>query len=253
MKKYFDINSKVFYPSIILIIGFILLSIFGGEPVKIFFADAAYLITDYTGWLFILGVNFFVIYCLWIAFGSFGNVRLGGEEAKPEFSLFSWFSMLFSAGMGIGLLYFSVSEPIEHFSKPPLPMESESDRAIQALDFVFLHYGLHAWAIYCIVGLALAYFAFNKNLPFSLRSVFHPILGNRINSIYGNLIDIIAVVATLFGLATSLGFGARQIASGLFFLFKIDPGVGSQIVIILVITLIATISVITGLKKGLSF
>ena len=253
MKKYFDIQPQVFYPSIVLIIGFILLSIFGGEPVRLFFSEASQWITQSTGWLFILGVNFFIIFCLWLAFGQYGRVRIGGESAETEFSLFSWFSMLFSAGMGIGLLYFGVSEPIQHFLKPPIPQASTADLAIQALDFTFLHYGLHAWSIYCIVGLSLAYFAFNRGLPFSLRSIFYPIVGDKINGLYGNIVDIIAVVATLFGLATSLGFGAKQIATGLQFLFGIDPGVNTQITVILVITMIATVSVVTGLKKGVRF
>ena len=253
MKKYFNFHPQVFYPSIVLIIGFIVLSIFGGEPVRLFFSEASQWITQSTGWLYILGVNFFIIFCLWLAFGQYGKVRIGGEGAKTEFSLFSWFSMLFSAGMGIGLLYFGVSEPIQHFLKPPMPQTSTADLAIQALDFTFLHYGLHAWSIYCIVGLSLAYFAFNRGLPFSLRSIFYPIIGDKINGIYGNIVDIIAVVATLFGLATSLGFGARQIATGLQFLFGIDSGVNTQISVILVITMIATVSVVTGLKKGVRF
>ena len=229
------------------------MSIFGGELVRLFFYEASQWITQSTGWLFILGVNFFIIFCLWLAFGQFGKVRIGGEGAETEFSLFSWFSMLFSAGMGIGLLYFGVSEPIQHFLKPSMPQASTADLAIQALDFTFLHYGLHAWSIYCIVGLSLAYFAFNRGLPFSLRSIFYPIIGDKINGIYGNIVDIITVVATLFGLATSLGFGARQIASGLQFLFGIDSGVNTQISVILVITMIATVSVVTGLKKGVRF
>ena len=253
MKKYFDFHPQVFYPSIVLIIGFIVLSIFGGEPVRLFFSEASQWITQSTGWLFILGVNFFIIFCLWLAFGQYGKVRIGGEGAETEFSLFSWFSMLFSAGMGIGLLYFGVSEPIQHFLKPPMPQASTADLAIQALDFTFLHYGLHAWSIYCIVGLSLAYFAFNRGLPFSLRSIFYPIIGDKIMGIYGNIVDIIAVVATLFGLATSLGFGARQIATGLQFLFGIDSGVNTQISVILFITMIATVSVVTGLKKGVRF
>jgi len=253
MKRFFDIYPRVFYPSFISILLFVLISVFGGDSVILFFEKASDAIASYTGWLFILGVNFFVFFCLWIAFGEFGKLRLGGKDAKPEFSIFSWFSMLFSAGMGIGLLYFSISEPITHFVNPPIELINPQERAIQALNLTFLHYGLHAWAIYCVVGLALAYFTFNKNLPFSLRSIFFPILGKKIYSVYGDIVDIIAVVATLFGLATSLGFGSRQIATGLNTLFDIDSGVLTQIAIIIVITLIATISVITGLKKGVVF
>ena len=253
MKKYFDVYPRVFYPSLIFILAFVLLSILGGEPVRVFFDKTAYLVTESTGWLFILGVNLFVVICLYIAFSKYGKHRLGGKHAKPEFTIFSWFAMLFSAGMGIGLLYFSVSEPITHFANPPIPVDSVKDRAIQALDFTFLHYGLHAWAIYCIVGLSLAYYGFSKKLPFSLRSIFFPVLGRKIFGKTGDIIDVIAVVATLFGLATSLGFGARQIATGLNYLFGVDPGQGTQISIIVIITLIATISVATGLKKGVKF
>jgi len=253
MKKYFDVYPRVFYPSLIFILAFVLLSILGGEPVRVFFDKTAYLVTESTGWLFILGVNLFVVICLYIAFSKYGKHRLGGKHAKPEFTVFSWFAMLFSAGMGIGLLYFSVSEPITHFANPPIPVDSVKDRAIQALDFTFLHYGLHAWAIYCIVGLSLAYYGFSKKLPFSLRSIFFPVLGRKIFGKTGDIIDVIAVVATLFGLATSLGFGARQIATGLNYLFGVDPGQGTQISIIVIITLVATISVVTGLKKGVKF
>jgi len=253
MKKYFDVYPRVFYPSLIFILGFVFLSILGGEPVREFFNQTAFLVTESTGWLFILGVNLFVVICLYIAFSKYGKHRLGGKHAKPEFTVFSWFAMLFSAGMGIGLLYFSVSEPITHFANPPIPVDSVKDRAIQALDFTFLHYGLHAWAIYCIVGLSLAYYGFSKKLPFSLRSIFFPVLGRKIFGKTGDIIDVIAVVATLFGLATSLGFGARQIATGLNYLFGIDPGQGTQISIIVIITLVATISVVTGPKKRVKF
>ena len=253
MKKYFDVYPRVFYPSLIFILGFVFLSILGGNKVRQFFSETSNIITSQTGWLFILGVNIFLVFCLYIAFSKHGKQRLGGKTAKPEFSVFSWFSMLFSAGMGIGLLYFSVSEPITHFANPPIPQVLDEDRAIQALNFTFLHYGLHAWAIYCLVGLGLAYFTFSKKLPFSLRSIFFPVIGRKIFGKTGDYIDIIAVIATLFGLATSLGFGARQIATGLNYIFGVDPGQTTQLLIILFITCIATISVVTGLKKGVKF
>jgi choline/glycine/proline betaine transport protein len=238
---------------LVIILGFVFLSILGGADVRQFFSQTSSLITSQTGWLFILGVNIFLVFCLYLAFSKHGKQRLGGKTAKPEFSVFSWFSMLFSAGMGIGLLYFSVSEPITHFANPPIPQVIDEDRAIQALNFTFLHYGLHAWAIYCLVGLGLAYFAFSKKLPFSLRSIFFPVIGRKIFGKVGDYIDIIAVIATLFGLATSLGFGARQIATGLHYIFDTDPGQTTQLLIILFITCVATISVVTGLKKGVKF
>lgn len=253
IRKYFDIYPRVFFSSLILILAFVIVAISGGDEVLIFFEKAAVFITAKTGWLFIFGVNLFVIVSLWVAFGKYGKIRLGGENAKADFTGFSWFAMLLSAGMGIGLLYFSVSEPITHFANPPLPTLNISDKAIQALNITYLHYGLHAWGIYCMVGLALAYFSFNKNLPFSLRSVFFPLLGRKIFGLRGDIIDIISVVATMFGLATSLGFGAKQIASGLQYLFGISNGIETQISIISSITFIATISVVTGIRRGVRF
>ena len=250
MKKYFDIHPHVFFPSLILILIFVGVAIGGGEPVRLFFEHMTNFITTNFGWMFIIGVNVFLIVCLIIGFGKYGKQRLGGKKATPDFTLTSWFAMLFSAGMGIGLMYFSVSEPITHFAQPPIPIEGTTQKAMQALNFTYLHYGVHAWAIYSIVGLSLAFFAFNKGLPFSLRSIFFPIMGRKIFGWRGDIIDVIAVLATLFGLATSLGFGARQIASGLNYIFGIDSGLMTQITIIIIITLIATISVVTGLKKG---
>lgn len=250
MKKHFDIHPNVFFPSLILILIFVGVAITGGESVRLFFEDMTHTITSNFGWLFVIGVNVFLIVCLVIGFGKFGKQRLGGKKATPDFTLTSWFAMLFSAGMGIGLMYFSVSEPITHYALPPIAVEGTTAKAMQALNFTYLHYGVHAWAIYSIVGLSLAFFAFNKGLPFSLRSIFFPLLGRKIFGWRGDLIDIIAVLATLFGLATSLGLGARQIASGLKYIFGIDSGLVTQISIIVIITLIATISVVTGLKKG---
>lgn len=253
MKKFFSIYPRVFYPAIVAIILFVFVAIAGGETVRIFFENTHKTITKYTSWLFILGVNLFVFICLWIAFGKYGNYKLGGENAKPEFRLISWLSMLFSAGMGIGLLYFSVFEPISHFTNPPMATYTDHENAIQALNFTFLHWGLHGWAIFCIIGLAIGYYTYNKKLPFSIRSIFFPLLGRKIYSIYGDIIDIVAVLATLFGVATSLGFGSTQIASGLNYLFGVESSLSSQIIIIIIITVIATISVVTGLKKGILF
>ncbi len=250
MRKYFDIHPPVFYPSAILIIVFIFITLIIGEPMETVFVNISNGMTSYAGWLFIFAVNFFVIFCLYLALSKFANIRLGGKEAEPEFSLFAWFAMLFSAGMGIGLLFFSVAEPILHYSNPPLPVENEVEAAKNAMNFSFLHYGFHAWAIYALVGLSLAFFAFNRKLPLTIRSVFFPLLGDRIHGPFGNIIDVIAVVATLFGLATSLGFGAQQVASGLHHLFGIPNTEWTQVILITLITLAATISVVLGLDKG---
>lgn len=206
--------------------------------------------TTYGGWFFVLSVNIFLAFCIYLVFSPFGNIRLGGQKATPDFSVFAWFAMLFSAGMGIGLLFFSVAEPLIHFSNPPLPVDSQAEAASQAMQFTFLHYGLHAWAIYAIVGLSLAFFAFNQKLPLTIRSIFHPMLGAKIHGPIGDVIDIIAVVATLFGLATSLGFGVQQVASGLHHLFDTPNTTWMQVGLIVFITLIATTSVVLGIDKG---
>lgn len=248
--KYFDIHAPVFYPSAILILLFIGLTLGIGKPIERVFQDLSGGMTTNLGWLFVFAVNFFLAFCIYVAFSKMGSIRLGGKDAKPEFSLFAWFAMLFSAGMGIGLLYFSVAEPMTHYTTPPLEVSGQSERAANAMKFTFLHYGLHAWAIYAVVGLALAFFSFNQKLPLTIRSTFYPLLGKRIHGPIGNIIDVVAVLATLFGLATSLGFGVQQIASGLNHLFGLPDTPVVQVVLIGVITLAATTSVVLGLDKG---
>ncbi|WP_236980012.1 BCCT family transporter [Membranihabitans maritimus] len=248
--KYFDVHKPVFYPASILIVLFIAITLYVGEPMEAIFSLISAGMTTNAGWLFVFAVNAFIVFCIYLAGSKFGRIRLGGKGAKPDFSLFAWFAMLFSAGMGIGLLFFGVAEPITHYSNPPLPVDTPAQAAQNAMNFTFIHYGFHAWAIYAIVGLALAFFAFNQKLPLTIRSVFHPLLGDKIYGPLGNIIDVIAVVATLFGLATSLGFGVQQVASGLHYLFGTPNTTWMQVVLIIVITFVATGSVILGLDKG---
>lgn len=246
-----EVNGPVFWPSIILlIIGITLILIFRKDAEE-FFSETQAAVTSNMGWLFILSVNIFVAFCLYMAFGRFSKIRLGGKDAKPEFTTSSWFAMLFSAGMGIGLLFWSIAEPINHFQTPPLGEPGTPDAAKQAMNFTFLHWGFHAWAIYALVGLSLAYFTYNRKLPLTVRSVFYPFLGERIHGIIGDLIDILAVLATLFGLATSLGLGVKQVAAGLSHVFPaITNDITTQILLIAFITGVATISVVTGVEKG---
>ncbi len=246
----FITNKPVFYSSVLLTFSGLLLCILFQESALEWFSKTQYLITENLGWFLILTVNFVLIFCLSLAFGKFGHIRLGGENAEPEFSTISWFAMLFSAGMGIGIMFFSIAEPVSHFTKPPRPVSSSIDTARQAMDFTFLHWGLHAWGIYAMVGLALAFFSFNKKLPLTFRSLFYPFLGERIHGWWGHSIDILSVMATLFGLSTSLGFGVQQINAGMNFLFGWPVSAGVQSVLILVITAVATISVVSGLDKG---
>ncbi len=252
-RKYFDIHGPVFYPAAFIILLTIGVSFFYSKSiVKVFtaFQEAA---SINAGWFFILSVNIFVIAALAFAFSRYGKIRLGGPDAKPDFSTFSWFSMLFSAGIGIGLLFYGVAEPMYHFSNPPLPVANDIERGTQAMLFTFLHYGFHGWGPYVIIGLALAFFTFNKGLPLTIRSLFYPLIGNRIYGWIGNVIDTIAVVATIFGLATTLGLGVQQIGAGLDFLFGIANNTSTHIILITCITLAATTSVILGLDKGVRF
>lgn len=246
-----EVNGPVFWSSIVFLVVSIALVLIFREDAEAFFSATQAAVTSNMGWLFILCVNLFVAFCFFVAFSRFGKIRLGGKDAKPEFSTSAWFAMLFSAGMGIGLLFWSIAEPINHFQTPPLGEPGTPAAARQAMNFTFLHWGLHAWAIYALVALALAFFTYNRQLPLTVRSAFYPFLGERIHGVVGHVIDILAVIATLFGLATSLGFGVQQVAAGLSHVFPaIANDITTQIILIIVITGIATISVVTGVDKG---
>lgn len=248
--RYFDFHGPVFWTSSIVALSFIVVTLALGSKMDNIFSMVQDGVSTYTGWFFIIAVNLFLIFCIYLAFSRFGEIRIGGEKAKPEFSNFAWFSMLFSAGMGIGLLFWGVGEPITHFINNPFSQGQDAEAAQMAMQITFLHYGLHAWSIYAVVGLAIAFFAFNKKLPLSIRSIFHPLLGSKIHGWIGDLIDVLAVVSTLFGLATTLGLGVQQIAAGLNHLFELPDTTISQVILIGLITLAATVSVILGLDKG---
>ncbi|WP_394247168.1 BCCT family transporter [Vibrio profundi] len=205
-------------------------------------------------WLFIWAGNIFVIFCLALIVSPFGKIRLGGVDATADYSFMSWLSMLFAAGMGIGLMFWSVAEPAAYFTgwyETPLGVEPNTPEAARlALGATMYHWGLHPWAIYGVVALSLAFFTYNKGLPLSIRSIFYPILGDRAWGWAGHIVDILAVLATLFGLATSLGLGAQQAASGIQHVFGIEAGLGSQVVVITVVTLLAVVSVLRGIDGG---
>ncbi|BDZ50274.1 choline transporter [Frondihabitans sucicola] len=194
----------------------------------------------------------FVGFVLWIGFSRFGDIVLGKDEDKPEFSTVSWFSLLFAAGMGIGLVFYGVSEPLSHFASPrPGVTGTPAHLAQQALTQTFLHWGLHAWAIYVVVGLALAYAIHRRGRPVSIRWALEPLLGTRVRGGWGNAIDVIALVGTLFGVATSLGLGVLQINAGLAAIGVLENSLGVQIVLIVVVTLVAIVSLVTGVSKGM--
>ena len=249
-KRYFDVDSLVFWPAAILIVAFIAITLIIGEPMDRIFSSIQSSITDFGGWFFVLSVNVFLFFVLFIAFSKYGKIRLGGEKAKPEFSMGAWFAMLFSAGMGIGILFWSVGEPINHFINPPNADPRTVEAARESMQITFLHWGLHAWGIYALVGMSLAFFTFNKKLPLTISSVFYPLLGEKVHGPWGKVINVLAVVATLFGLATSLGLGVQQVSAGLAHLFNTQDTVKVQIILISAITLAATGSVVAGLSGG---
>ncbi|NBC04962.1 MAG: BCCT family transporter [Bacteroidetes bacterium] len=250
INKLFDIHKPVFWPSVILITVLIAGTLIAGEAAEETFSAIQTVITEWASWLFVIAVNIFIGFALYFAFSKYGNIRLGGEDAEPDFSTAAWFAMLFSAGMGIGLMFFSVAEPMWHLLYPPHAEAGTLEATRDAMGVTFLHWGLHAWAVYAIVALALAFFAFNRNLPLSFRSVFYPILGDRIEGWIGDVIDVLAVLATLFGLATSLGLGASQAGAGIEYVFGLENTTMLQVIIIVGVTAIATISVVLGIDKG---
>lgn len=202
-------------------------------------------------WIYVWSVTIFVIFLVYLMVGRYGNIRLGRNSSKPEYSFFSWLSMLFAAGMGIGLMYFSVAEPIQHFSNEVFAAGSQVQRAKNAQMYTFFHWGVHAWAIYGVVGLSLAYFSYRYRLPLSLRSCFYPLLKDKIKGKWGNAIDVFALCSTFFGITTTLGFGVVQINSGLQTLNILpESSFIYQVAIVAVLVLLAVISAVSGLDKG---
>lgn len=250
----FDLHPQVTFFSTVILMAFILLTLMFKADASAFFKMAMEAITSTMGWFLILASNFFILAGLYFAFSRFGQIRIGGKNARPEFSTLSWYAMLLSAGMGIGLMFWSVAEPMMHYAAPS-PMFGEMaantpEAAQAAMGITYFHWGIHPWSVYAIVGLGLAFFAYNRGLPLTIRSLFYPLLGNKIYGFWGNLIDILSVLATLVGLATSLGLGVQQINAGLNFLFDVDIGTTTQVTLIAIITGIATLSVMAGLDSG---
>lgn len=250
----FDIHPHVTISAVLVLAGFIFLSLMFKEQAAAISDIALAWISGTFGWFLILATNVFIGAAFFFAFSRFGNIRIGGNKAVPEFSTPAWYAMLLSAGMGIGLMFWSVGEPMYHFASPsPLfnGIEPYSPEAAQAaMGVTYFHWGLHPWALYAIVALGLAFFAYNRGLPLTIRSIFYPILGNRIYGFWGNLIDVLSVLATLMGLATSLGLGVKQVNAGLNFLFGISIDPFTQVILIAIITAFATLSVMAGLDGG---
>ncbi|MCR9123028.1 MAG: BCCT family transporter [Phyllobacteriaceae bacterium] len=262
-----DIHNPVFVISGLTVVAFVILTLAFQDQVDPLFNGLRGWLTSTLDWFFLAAANVFVLLCLVLIVTPLGKVRLGGRDATPDYTYMGWFAMLFAAGMGIGLMYFGVSEPISHFTSSlggtavengvrtdwaPLGGAAGDEQAAANLGMAatIFHWGLHPWAIYAIVALSLALFSYNKGLPLTIRSVFYPIFGDRVWGWTGHIIDTLAVFATLFGLATSLGFGASQASAGLEFLYGIPNSDTFQVILILAITAVALLSVVAGLDAG---
>ncbi len=243
-----DMNLFVSIVSALLVVGFAAFTILRPDLSSEFFGGVNEAINKNFNWLFVLTINSAFIFLVVVGISKLGRIRLGGFLATPEYSNFAWYSMLFSAGIGIGILFYGVAEPIYHLN---IPEGLQSGSQFDNFKIMYMHWGAHAWAAYALVAVGLGYFSYNKKLPFSFRSLFYPLLKEKIYGIYGDIADTIAVLAVLFGLATSLGLGAQQINSGLNYVFGIPFAPTVQVVLIMCITFFATLSVVSGLSKGI--
>lgn len=245
----------VFYPSLAILALVVGVSILFPTATGDALASLQSGVIGSIGWYYTLAVSGFVVFAVWMGVGRFGDIRLGPEDEKPEFGLFPWFSMLFAAGMGIGLVFWGAAEPLTFFTDPkPGVSGSEADLANSAMSQVFLHWGFHAWAIYVVVGLAMAYAIHRKGRGVSLRWTVEPIFGDRVKGRLGDAIDVIAIVGTVAGVATSLGLGVQQITAGLASMGVVDEATdGLRVAVIVAITIVATISVVSGVGKGIKW
>lgn len=255
-KKYplgLKINPPVFWISAIIIIGSMIVEIACDQTITHIFSYLRLWVCEYTGWFFVLVVNVILLYMIFLFFSKYGKLKLGGRESRPEFNFFAWFSMIFCAGIGIGLVFYGVAEPLFHYvTPPPMGVAAKSVEAANlAMALTFFHWGLHGWAIYCLVGLGLGFFAFSKKLPLTISSVFYPIIGKKIYGPMGSAIDIFACVATLFGVATSLAMAVFQVNAGLNYILGIPINPTVQVILVIVITIGVIVSVIGGLYSGI--
>ena len=248
-----DVHNPVFAVSSLTVIAFVAgVLAFRGAAAGVF--DALYTwLTSTFDWVFMGAGNIVVLFCLMLLVTPLGRIRLGGPDARPDYSAWSWFAMLFAAGIGIGLMFFGVAEPLDHFLNPPLGLDPADSAAAHrlAIASAIFHWGVHAWAMFAVVALALAFAAYNLGLPLTLRSGFYPILGEAVWGRFGHVIDILAVFATLFGLATSLGLGTEQTAAGLAHLFGVPDTETTKVLLIAGITAIAMASVVAGMDRGI--
>jgi glycine betaine transporter len=244
----------VFYISIALVILFVLWGVLSPQHLSETAGQMLGFTTEKFGWFYLLAAFAFLVFALYLAFSKYGKIRLGKDEDRPEYSNVTWFAMLFSAGMGIGLVFWGVAEPMFHYMAPPMGIEGATPEAARtAMRYAFFHWGLHPWGIYTIIALALAYFKFRKGYKGLISHTFYPLIGERVNGPLGKTIDILAIIATAFGVATSLGLGTLQINGGLNYLFGLPNQITVQLIIIAIITVLYLISATTGLERGIKW
>ncbi|CAM5518567.1 BCCT family transporter [Eoetvoesiella caeni] len=249
MKK--TLHPPVFFTSAAFILATVVFTIATPAAAQALFSAIQTWILENASWFYILTVAIILLCVVFLAISRYGDIKLGPDHSQPDYRDVTWFAMLFSAGMGIGLMFFGVAEPVMHFVSPPVGDGGTIEAAREAMKITFFHWGLHAWAIYAIVGLILAFFSYRHGLPLTLRSALYPLIGNRIYGPIGHAVDIFAIIGTVFGIATSLGLGVAQINSGLNHLFGVPISVTSQIVLIIVASSLATLSVASGLDRGI--
>jgi glycine betaine transporter len=245
----------VFYVTVAISAAFVLAGVFFTEPFGTALAAVVGVIVANLGWLYMLMTSFFLAFAVWLALSRYGKVRLGRPDERPEFGIFPWFAMLFQAGMGIGLVFWSVSEPLTHYSEPPLGLAEpkSAEAAGLAMQTAFFHWCLHPWAIYAVVGLAVAYFSYRRGMTnLRISSVFRPLLGDRVDGPIGQAIDVLSILATLFGVAVSLGLGTLQIDAGLGKAFGLPSGIGLQLIVIAITAVAYMLSASTPINKGVN-
>ena len=245
-----NIKLNVFLSTVSIIVIFLAVVIFAPNAFDLLTQQLNQWITHSFSWFYVLSVAIFLMLLVYIAASKMGKIKLGPDHSQPEYSNASWFAMLFTAGMGIGLMFFGVAEPVMHYVSPPMGEGETVAAAQQAMRVTFFHWGLHAWAIYAIVALALAYFAYRHNLPLKIRSALYPLIGEKIYGPIGDSVDTFATIGTVFGVATTLGFGVTQISSGLNYVFAIPQSNMMQVILIVVVSAMAAASVCLGLEKG---
>lgn len=245
--------SNVFWITVAIVLAAVIFGVSAPESFEEATGNLQAFLTSAFGWYYLILVTIIVVFCVFLIFSPVGAIKLGKPDEKPEFSKGSWFAMLFSAGMGIGLVFWGAAEPLSHFMNPPLAEGGTAAANKEAMRYTFFHWGIHAWAIYAIVALSLAYFQFRKDEPGLISATLKPVLGKRVEGPIGTVIDVLAVFATVVGVATTLGFGAAQINGGLSLLWGVPINFTVQLIIVVIVTILFMISASTGLGKGIKY